>query len=138
MDVKLPTLGEGADSGTVVNIYVKEGDQVTKGQSIIELETGKAVAPVPSSAAGKVTKVLIAVGDKISVGAPLISIEGAAGTAAPAAAKPAAPAKAASVRASTAPAPAAEAEEPAEVEEDVDTGVAPAASPTIRRIAREL
>jgi pyruvate dehydrogenase E2 component (dihydrolipoamide acetyltransferase) len=140
MDVKLPTLGEGADSGTVVNIYVKEGDQVTKGQSIIELETGKAVAPVPSSTAGKVTKVLVAVGDKISVGAPLISIEGGAGTPAPGAAKPAAPAKAASVRASVAPAaaPVAEAEETVEVEEDVDTGVAPAASPTIRRIAREL
>jgi pyruvate dehydrogenase E2 component (dihydrolipoamide acetyltransferase) len=133
MDVKLPTLGEGADSGTVVNIYVKEGDQVTKGQSILEVETGKAVAPVPSSVAGKVTKVLVAVGDKISVGAPLISIESGAGAPAPAAAKPAAPAKAASVRAV---APAAEPEEP--VEEDVDTGTAPAASPTIRRIAREL
>lgn len=140
MDVKLPTLGEGADSGTVVNIYVKEGDTVTKGQSIIELETGKAVAPVPSSAAGKVTKVLVAVGDKISVGAPLISIEGGAGAPAAAPAKAPAPAKPASVRASVAPAPApaAEAEEPVEVEEDVDTGVAPAASPTIRRIAREL
>jgi pyruvate dehydrogenase E2 component (dihydrolipoamide acetyltransferase) len=140
MDVKLPTLGEGADSGTVVNIYVKEGDTISKGQSILELETGKAVAPVPSSIAGKVTKVLVAVGDKISVGAPLISIEGGAGAPAPAAAKPAAPAKPAPVRATTAPAPApaAEAEEPAEVEEDVDTGVAAAASPTIRRMAREL
>ena len=92
MDVKLPTLGEGADSGTVVNIYVKEGDTVSKGQSIIELETGKAVAPVPSSAAGTVTKDLVSVGDKISVGAPLISIEGGAGAPAAAAAKPAAPA----------------------------------------------
>src|SRR4051812_45032067 len=98
MDVKLPNLGEGADSGTVVNIYVKEGDTISKGQSILELETGKAVAPVPSSVAGKVTKVLVAVGDKISVGAPLISIEGGAGAPAPAAAKPAAPAKPAAIR----------------------------------------
>src|SRR5689334_14725857 len=139
MDVKLPNLGEGADSGTVVTIYVKEGDQVTKGQSIIELETGKAVAPVPSSVAGKVTKVLVAVGDKISVGAPLLSIaaDGAAAPA-PAAAKPSAPAKPASVRASVAPAPVAD-EEPMEAEEDVDAGgPPPAASPTIRRMAREL
>ena len=44
MDVKLPKLGEGADSGVVVNVFVKEGDQVTKGQAIIELENEKAVA----------------------------------------------------------------------------------------------
>jgi pyruvate dehydrogenase E2 component (dihydrolipoamide acetyltransferase) len=138
MDVKLPTLGEGADSGTVVNIYVKEGDEITKGQSILELETGKAVAPVPSSAAGKVSKVYIAVGDKISVGAPMIAIAGSA--AAPAAKPAAAPSKPASVRAAVAPsAPAAE--EPADIEpqEDVEAGgPPPAASPTIRRIAREL
>ncbi|MDB6057071.1 MAG: Dihydrolipoamide acetyltransferase component of pyruvate dehydrogenase complex [Verrucomicrobiales bacterium] len=141
MDVKLPNLGEGADSGTVVNIYVKEGDQVSKGQSIIELETGKAVAPVPSSATGKVTKVMVAVGDKISVGAPLISVADGAGAPAPAAAKPAAPAKPGSVRASVAaaPAPVAE-EEELEVEaDDADAGgPPPAASPTIRHMAREL
>src|SRR5690242_14149927 len=131
MDIKLPTLGEGADSGTVVNIYVKEGDEITKGQSILELETGKAVAPVPSSAAGKVSKVYIAVGDKISVGAPMIAIAG--GAAAPAAKPAAAPSKPASVRAAVAPsAPAAE--EPADIEpeEDVEAGgPPPAASPTI-------
>ncbi|MGZ4963876.1 MAG: 2-oxo acid dehydrogenase subunit E2 [Limisphaerales bacterium] len=141
MDVKLPNLGEGADSGTVVNIYVKEGDQIAKGQSIIELETGKAVAPVPSSAAGKVTKVLVAVGDKISVGAPLISIGDAAGAPAATAAKPATPAKTASVRAAVAPAAAApQGDEPMELEADeADEGAPPpAASPTIRRIAREL
>ncbi len=68
MDLKLPPLGEGVDSGSVVGILVKEGDQVAKGQGIIELETGKAVAPVPAPPAGKVTKILVAVGDKISVG----------------------------------------------------------------------
>jgi len=48
MDIKLPPLGEGVDSGTVVALSVKEGDDVTKGQGVIEIETGKAVAPVPS------------------------------------------------------------------------------------------
>ena len=86
MDLKLPPLGEGADSGNVVSILVKVGDAIAKGQGIIELETGKAVAPVPASAAGKVTKIIVAVGDKISVGQPILSIEAA--TAAPAA-KPA-------------------------------------------------
>ena len=47
MDVKLPKLGEGADSGVVVNVFVKEGDPVAKGQAIIELENEKAVASIP-------------------------------------------------------------------------------------------
>jgi pyruvate dehydrogenase E2 component (dihydrolipoamide acetyltransferase) len=87
-----------------------------------------------------VTKVLVAVGDKISVGAPLLSIDGGAGAPAPAAAKPAPAAKPASVRAAVAPAPApvAEVEEPVEMADEDVGGPAPAASPTIRRIAREL
>src|SRR5580698_4284896 len=84
MDVKLPPLGEGADSGNVVSILVKEGDVIAKGQGIIELETGKAVAPVPASAAGKVTKIIVAVGDKISVGQPILSLEAGAAPAKPA------------------------------------------------------
>ena len=51
MDVKLPNLGEGADSGVVVSISVKEGDRVEEGQTLIELENEKAVAPIPASAA---------------------------------------------------------------------------------------
>ena len=142
MDLKLPPLGEGVDSGTVVNILVKEGEQIQKGQGIIELETGKAVAPVPASAAGKVTKIIVNVGDKISVGQPILSIEGGAPAAAPA--KPAAakaapaPAPRAARPVAAAPPPKEEAmEEVAETEEET-TGPEPASSPTIRRLAREL
>ena len=71
MDVKLPHLGEGADSGTVVNLFVKEGDQIVKDQPILELENEKAVATIPSTAAGTVTKIFVKTGDKISVGAKL-------------------------------------------------------------------
>ena len=88
MDVKLPRLGEGADSGTVVNLFVKEGDQIAKDQPILELENEKAVATIPSTAAGTVAKIFVKSGDKISVGQRLISLTGA--DAAPAAAKPAA------------------------------------------------
>src|SRR4051812_2489526 len=59
MDVKLPNLGEGADSGTVVGIMVKPGAQIKKGQNIIELETGKAVSPIPAPAAGTVTAIRV-------------------------------------------------------------------------------
>src|ERR1035438_9974966 len=73
MDVKLPKLGEGADSGVVVNVFVKEGDHVVRDQAILELENEKAVASVPSTAAGVVTKIYVKSGDKISVGQRLIS-----------------------------------------------------------------
>src|SRR5436190_4811683 len=101
MDVKLPHLGEGADSGTVVNLFVKEGDQVTKDQAILELENEKAVATIPSNAAGTVTKVFVKTGDKLSVGQKILSLSGDGG---PATAK--APAPAAKTKPS-APAPQA-------------------------------
>src|SRR6476469_6914876 len=75
MDLKLPNLGEGADSGTVVNLFVKEGDQITKDQPILELENEKAVATIPSTAAGRVTKLFVRTGDKISVGQNILSLE---------------------------------------------------------------
>jgi len=136
MDLKLPPLGEGVDSGSVVSILVKEGETIQKGQGIIELETGKAVAPVPASAAGKVTKLLVAVGDKISVGQPILSLEAGAAPAKPAAAKPA---PAAAPRTSK-PAPVQEetADDAPEAEEEEVSGPEPASSPTIRRMAREL
>jgi pyruvate dehydrogenase E2 component (dihydrolipoamide acetyltransferase) len=74
MDVKLPKLGEGADSGVVVSILVKEGDQVTEGQTLIELENEKAVAPVPSSAAGTVAKIRVKEGDTLSVGQVILTL----------------------------------------------------------------
>src|SRR5678816_1533345 len=74
MDVKLPHLGEGADSGTVVNLFVKEGDQLAKDQPVLELENEKAVATIPSTAAGTVSKIFIKTGDKISVGQRILSL----------------------------------------------------------------
>ena len=84
MDVKLPKLGEGADSGVVVGIFVKEGDTVAKDQPILELENEKAVASIPSTAAGVVQKVHVKSGDRVSVGQRLLTLAGD-GSAAPAA-----------------------------------------------------
>src|SRR5207244_2848962 len=75
MDVKLPKLGEGADSGVVVGLLVKEGDAIKEGQTIIELENEKAVAPIPSTASGTVTKLRVKEGDKISVGQVILSLD---------------------------------------------------------------
>src|ERR1035441_2077229 len=87
MDLKLPHLGEGADSGTVVNLFVKEGDAVTKDQPILELENEKAVATIPATGAGTVTQVFVKVGDKIRVGQRILSLGESGGGAAPTAAK---------------------------------------------------
>ena len=132
MDVKLPKLGEGADSGVVVNVFVKEGDQVARDQAILELENEKAVASIPSTAAGVVTKIYVKSGDKISVGQRLISLSG--GDQPVVAAAPAAKGAA----------PEQEPETPveesaAEAGEEIPKPVAaPVASPSIRRLAREL
>ncbi len=139
MDVKLPKLGEGADSGVVVGIFVKEGDTVAKDQAILELENEKAVASIPSTAAGVVEKVHVKSGDRVSVGQRLISVGGnGAAPAAEAAPKPAA--KKPAAKSAAAPEPEeAEEEAPEAVEEDNSESAAePAASPSLRRMAREL
>ena len=138
MDVKLPNLGEGSDSGTVVNLFVKEGDQITSGQPLLELENEKAVATIPSTGAGVVTKVFVKNGDRIGVGQKILSLSATGAAEAPAkpAAPTAAPAKAASAS-KAAPQAAAEVETPAE-EAEPKSDVAVAASPSIRKLAREL
>lgn len=140
MDVKLPTLGEGADSGTVVNLLVKEGDQIAKDQPILELENEKAVATIPSSAAGTVAKVFVKTGDKISVGQRILSLSG---NGSPAAAEK--PATEASRPKTSTPAqepedaPTDEESAPSEPEESLEkSDAAVAASPSIRKLAREL
>ena len=74
MDIKLPKLGEGADSGTVVNVLVQEGDQVEDGQTIVELENEKAVAPIPATASGVVSRIKVKEGDRLSVGQVIMTI----------------------------------------------------------------
>jgi pyruvate dehydrogenase E2 component (dihydrolipoamide acetyltransferase) len=136
MDVKLPKLGEGADSGVVVNIFVKEGDAVANGQAIIELENEKAVASIPSTAAGKVEKIFVKNGDRISIGQRLIAV---AGKGQPAAAPSAAPKPAAKKPAAPAPEPEEAEEEAAAFEDDGEVvNPDPVASPSVRKMAREL
>jgi pyruvate dehydrogenase E2 component (dihydrolipoamide acetyltransferase) len=127
MDVKLPNLGEGADSGVVVSVLVKEGGQVEEGQTIIELENEKAVAPIPATASGTVTKIRVKEGDKISVGQVILSID--AGNAE---AKPAKVEEASKSRKT----------KPAVVEDEEEAVAKPgaevAAAPSVRKQAREL
>src|SRR3989338_4018489 len=74
MDVKIPFLAEGVESGTVVSILVSEGSQVKKDQTVLELETNKATAPIPAPSAGTVTKIHVKEGDEVRVGQAVITL----------------------------------------------------------------
>ncbi len=73
MDIKAPDLG--VDSAEVSEIMVAVGDVIEKDDNIVLLESDKASVEVPSSAAGKVTKISVAIGDQVSEGMVLIEIE---------------------------------------------------------------
>ncbi|MDR4481554.1 MAG: 2-oxo acid dehydrogenase subunit E2, partial [Nitrospira sp.] len=74
--VELPFVAEGVEGGDVVQILVREGDQVTEGQALLELETDKATIQVPAPSAGKVAKVLVKSGDHLKVGQALMELDG--------------------------------------------------------------
>ena len=71
----LPDLGENIESGDVIRILVDVGDHLAEDQTVIELETDKAVIEVPSSIDGTVTEILIQQGDTIAVGQPILEVE---------------------------------------------------------------
>lgn len=75
MDIKAPDLG--VDSAEVSEIMVEVGDIIAKDDNIVLLESDKASVEVPSSAAGKVTKISVAIGDQVSEGMVLIELESA-------------------------------------------------------------
>ena len=109
-EVKLPELGDGIESGDVLEIFVSVGDVVSEGDDIIEMETDKATVPVPASIGGKVSKISVAEGDTVPIGGVLIEIEAADGAAAPASDPPAAaPEPAKTPKPAETPTPVAEA-----------------------------
>jgi pyruvate dehydrogenase E2 component (dihydrolipoamide acetyltransferase) len=132
MDMKLPNLGEGSDSGVVVTLHVKAGDTLKKDQPVLDLENEKAVASIPSTVEGVVSQIHVKEGDKISVGARILSVS-ADGKAEATEQQEEEPAKA--------PAPQPEAEVSAPAQSAIvplPTGVPPAASPSIRKMASDV
>ncbi len=159
MDVRLPRLGEGADSGVIATVFVKEGDQIHKDQPVLEIESEKAVATIPAPAGGTVTKILVKEGDEIRVGSLILVLSengagAAAAVAAPVAAAAPVPPRAidASVgddareepvidvpAAPPVPPPAARVSAgPSGFPVVHAAGAPPPASPSLRKIAREL
>ncbi len=144
MQERLDNLGEGIESGTVVDLLVSEGDEVTEGQTLLEIESEKAVLPIPASQNGVIAKLLVKAGDSVSVGQSILDYEASgnetskpnpsASTATSPAAQPAAiPSKQ-----PAAPRPAAAAPPPPQPATQDLSGPIPAASPTVKRIAHQL
>jgi pyruvate dehydrogenase E2 component (dihydrolipoamide acetyltransferase) len=137
VEVKVPDIGDFKDV-EVIEVLVQPGDTIAADQSLLTVESDKASMEIPSSNAGVVRTLLVKLGDKISAGAPVLVLE-AAETAAAEPSSP--PAAAAPSAVALAPAPAA-ARAPAAVpahEPLAHAAATPAhASPSIRRLAREL
>ncbi|GKS84711.1 dihydrolipoyllysine-residue acetyltransferase [Acidovorax sp. SUPP1855] len=118
VDIQVPDIGDFDEVG-VIELLVKPGDTVKAEQSLITVESDKASMEIPSSHAGVVKELKVAVGDKVKQGSVIVVVEAADGAAAeskpaPAkaeagqgAAQSAAPAPAAAPAAAPAPAPAA-------------------------------
>jgi pyruvate dehydrogenase E2 component (dihydrolipoamide acetyltransferase) len=162
-ELKVPELGENIAGGDVTKVLVNVGDTIAREQPVLELETDKATIEVPSSVAGVVKEIRVKKGDKIKVGAVVLTVDAPSssnGGSAAAAAQPAKPAPepapaAAALPPSPAPpkvvpmparpfdsaqgkqAPEAPAPAIAAPAPRADGRAAPA-SPAVRRLAREI
>ncbi len=105
VEVSVPDIGDFKDVA-VIELLVKVGDTVKVEQSLVTVESDKASMEIPSSHAGVVRALRVALGDVVNQGSPLVELEAAAVAAAPAPA-PAAAAPATPAAAAPAPAPAA-------------------------------
>jgi pyruvate dehydrogenase E2 component (dihydrolipoyllysine-residue acetyltransferase) len=152
VEFKIPELGENIEEASVIKVLAKPGDQVSKDQPLMELETDKATVEVPSSVSGVIKEVRIKEGDKAKVGDVVFVItaaEEAEVAEAPAETEPAAVEEVVEEEPKSAPAQKpqpkrAEMETPAQVPEgyrryrpDAIVKVAPAA-PSVRRFSREI
>ena len=148
IEVKVPDIGDFKEV-EIIEVMVKVGDSVKVDQSLITVESDKASMEIPSSHAGVVKEIKVAVGGKVAEGS-LILVLDAAGAAAVAAAPAAAPAAAATP--APAPVAAAAAATPAAAPAPAPVVATPAAaapvqtaaagkahaSPSVRKFAREL
>lgn len=89
LEVKLHDIGEGMTEGEILHYLVKPGDRVTADQPLVEVQTDKMVAELPSPGAGTVKEIIIDTGTTVQVGTTLLYIEGEGSPAAAAEAKPA-------------------------------------------------
>ena len=76
IEFKLPELGEGIESGQVIEVLVAPGERVSLEQPLLEVETDKAAVEIPSPADGTVVEVLVSAGDTVAIDQILVRIKG--------------------------------------------------------------
>ena len=77
IEIQVPDIGD-FDEVTVIELLVKVGDTIKAEQSLITVESDKASMEIPSAAAGVVTAIKVALGDKVKQGSPVVMLEVAA------------------------------------------------------------
>ena len=143
VEIAVPDLG--VDKAAVAEILVSVGDTVEKDQSIIVVESDKATVEVPSTTAGVIKAIHVALGQNVSEGVALVTIEGESSSA-PAAAPAAASAPAPKAEVKAQPAPAAQSVAAPVSEQGADkltkeqnaANAKVYAGPAVRKLAREL
>ena len=126
-EVKLPRLGQGMESGVIVRWLKSEGDSVSKGEPLYELDTDKVTQEVEAEVDGTLQRIVVAEGE-VEVGATVAVIDDGAAPAESADAEPAADA----AEAEPAAAPAADAAEP---KEPAPAAAAAAPAPAVEETA---
>jgi pyruvate dehydrogenase E2 component (dihydrolipoamide acetyltransferase) len=144
VEVKVPDIGDFADI-PIIEIFVKPGDTVKPEDPLVSLESDKATMDVPAPSGGVVREIKIKLGDKVSEGSVILTLQ--SGDAAPAASAQPVAASAAAAPAAAAPAAASVASPSAPVSNASPASSAPIdgegfkkahASPSVRAFAREL
>lgn len=139
IEVKMPQMGFDMKEGKIIRWLRKEGDQIIRGEPLLEIETDKAVVEVESFSPGVLSRIVVGEGDTVPVG-EIIGFIGAPGE------KVDAPAKSAGAKPAATPAqaksmPAAQAAAPAAAPAMAPVSTAPAGemrvSPIARKIAEE-
>src|SRR5659263_484316 len=108
IEVKVPDIGD-FDEVAVIELLVKPGDTVKAEQSLITVESDKASMEIPSSSAGVVKEIKVALGDKVKQGSLLLLLEVADTEGAAVAGAAAAPAQEVKPNQAVAPVPPAQA-----------------------------
>ena len=145
IEFRLPELGEGIESGQVIEVFVAPGDRVTLEQPLLEVETDKAAVEIPSPTGGTIVDVCVSAGDTVEINEILVKINGdAEGKKAPKDASPAAEEKKKRKNPSPKKNPKKKKKQPPPPKSapagDVATSgpLGVAAAPSVRRLAREL
>jgi pyruvate/2-oxoglutarate dehydrogenase complex dihydrolipoamide acyltransferase (E2) component len=73
-EFKLPDLGEGVREGEIARWLVQVGQEVAEDEPLVEIQTDKTTVEIPSPAAGRVGEILVAEGEIVPVGTPLVLI----------------------------------------------------------------